>query len=320
MATTLAAGISQEKRGTAMQAEAGIDLSMSVATTTTIKTETMADTAIVVSRTMVVTASAGPTAITMDTKTHNRILTHAHRNRPHTIAETMVLGAIDGITTREQITATGMDGTMAMINFREETPLNMATAIGIGTIATRLTIIVEGIIEAMRRIISMIEWIDRPMPHVFGMGETAGHRMDPRPQSESQHPLLHPVLLKAETARDAEERNTGIMITRVVIAAGLAATTHDTAANRTEASAMAAEAVVREETRAAKKARAEIRRSVDGMIRKVGRIRAGRTYCLTKMKMSFSTKKMRVIIAHKNMAYTLVCTHVYIFLQSVFLK
>ena len=253
----------------------------------------MADTTIVVPRTMVVTASAGTTAFTMDTKTHNRILTHAHRNRPHTIAETMVLGAIDGITTREQITATGMDGTMAMINFREETPLNMAIAIGIGTIATRLTIIVEGIIEAMRRIIIMIEWIDRPMPHASRMWETAGHRTDPRPQSETQHPLLHPVLLKAETARDAKGRNTGIMITRVVIAAGLAATIHDTAANRTEASARATEAVVREETRAAKKARAEIRRSVDGMIRKVGRIRAGRTYCLTKMNEFLHKKNAR---------------------------
>ena len=278
-----------------MQAEAGIDLSMSVATTTTIKTETMADTAIVVSRTMVVMVSAGPTAITMDTKTHNRILTHAHRNRPHTIAETMVLGAIDGITTREQITATGMDGTMAMINFREETPLNMAIAIGIGTIATRLTITVEDIIEAMRRIIrSTIEWIDHPMPNVFGMGETAGHHMDPRPQSESQHPPLHPVLLKAETTRDAEERNTGSVIIRAVIAAGLAATTHDTAVNRTEASAMAAEGVVREETRAAKRARAEIRKSVDGMIRRVGRRRAWKKVLPDEDENEFFHKKMRV--------------------------
>ena len=81
---------------------------------------------------------------------------------------------------------------MAMINFREETPLNMATAIGIGTIATRLTIIVEGIIEAMRRIISMIEWIDRPMPHASGMGETAGHRTDPRPKARASTPSSIP--------------------------------------------------------------------------------------------------------------------------------
>ena len=160
----------------------------------------------------------------------------------------MVLGAIilvGEIASREQITVAGMGETVAMVNFLEESPSNMAMAIWIGTIATRLTIIVEGIIGAMRRI-STIEWIDLPMLHAFEMGETAGHRVDPRPQSASRLPPLHLVTLKAETTKGAEGGNSRSMIVMAVLAVALSATIHDTVANHMGAGAMATKAVERE--------------------------------------------------------------------------
>ena len=74
MAITLSAGSPHAKHGTIVEAEAGIGLSMNVATST----ETMADTTIAGARTMAGTTSAGATASTTGTKTHSTIPVHAH--------------------------------------------------------------------------------------------------------------------------------------------------------------------------------------------------------------------------------------------------